>query len=57
MTTKKLYVEIAEIIGQHMTIEYCVPVQSVAEALAELFKKDNPSFNTDRFLVACGILP
>ena len=30
-------------------------VECVAEALAAMFSEDNPRFDRDRFIVACGV--
>lgn len=65
MLTRKHYHSIAEIFKQNL--EEIKPIDSmlaqygwaciacVAEELADYFEKDNPRFDRDRFLEACGV--
>ena len=53
--TKKHYVAIAEIIkSEAMATPYGYRAD-IAGKLADYFKQDNPKFDRERFLTACGI--
>ena len=54
--TKKHFKAIAEIIKFRMDATlYSPPVEVLAKDLAQYFKQDNPRFDRERFLAACGI--
>ncbi len=63
--TKKDYVKFAEMVkynrantgtGMDETFAgYRVACNDFAYAMADIFKEDNPRFDRDRFLKACGI--
>lgn len=53
MMTKKHYIKAAEIV-KHVPGEYRL---IVAEAFVTLFLGDNPRFNKNRFMEACGLSP
>lgn len=65
MMTKKDFEAIASIISQHETdfmdcheqAESAATITRtrIAEDLADLFVEDNPRFDRDRFLAACGL--
>lgn len=61
-TSKKLYKEFAELLKHYKKIEalpigpeYTDLIPSLIEEIADIFAKDNPRFNKDTFLKACGI--
>ena len=47
--TRKTYRAIAEILFKHNTRE------TIANAMASWFQRDNPNFDRTKFLEACGI--
>ena len=56
--TKKHYEAIASIIecntmGQHVTTPGKI-LDNIAEDLADYFATDNPRFDRDKFMIACG---
>jgi hypothetical protein len=61
--TKKHYTAIANVLkaeyddAMYRTEDFSEPalIQEVAENLADYFATDNPKFNRERFLGACGI--
>lgn len=56
--TKKHYEAIAKIFAHHST-EYasCEAYKVITcKLLADYFAQDNPKFNRDRFLTACGVI-
>ena len=52
--TRKHYVAIAEIIAYRLCAKDNHP-HEIAKRLADYFKRDNPKFDRERFLTACGI--
>ena len=56
MLHNKDYEAIAGIVKGEANTAYgfCV-TRTLARRLADLFEKDNPNFNRDRFLKACGL--
>ena len=55
MMTRKDYIEVAKIINKYMEEEYCGGFWPLAsEDFADMFEKDNPRFNREKFLEACG---
>lgn len=56
--TRQHYVAIAEILKraakEYSSSEGPYAVEQIARDLADLFKRDNPSFDRQRFLSACG---
>jgi len=62
MFTRQHYKAIAEIIKTHKhdlivtySTEYKGGKNAVVTNLADYFTKDNPRFNKDKFLIACGL--
>lgn len=61
MLTRKHYEAIAEILSEHKddsqysTVIDERRVESISLSLADYFEKDNPRFDRDRFLEACGV--
>jgi hypothetical protein len=53
--TRKHYVAIALIIKQARSQPTKINLTWAAQQLAYLFEQDNPRFDRDRFLTACGI--
>ena len=51
--SRKDYIAIAAVLKSQMLLAPYVAL--VANDLCEIFKTDNPAFNRDRFLAACGI--
>lgn len=54
MATKKDYIAIAKIIKDN-THNNNIDATQFTNYLSEYFKEDNPYFDWDRFLEACGI--
>jgi hypothetical protein len=55
--TAKNYIAIARIIKEEWTylpFDLRMSYESFANKMCEMFAKDNPNFDKDRFLVACG---
>lgn len=61
MTSRKDYIAVAAAVRQAVDNTAChapqaVPcVQDLAYRLAEVFTQDNPRFDRQRFLTACGL--
>lgn len=56
--TRKHYRKIAEVIRVHTentTPEELAVASSIAVNLTDVLRDDNPNFDTDRFLAACGL--
>lgn len=58
--TRQHYVTIAKIIKDEIDISESEPhtqerIGRLAEKLAKVFKADNPNFNENQFLNACGV--
>ena len=53
--TRKHYVAIAEIIALHNEEHSNEIITALAGHMANYFKRDNPKFDRERFLTACGI--
>lgn len=71
MLTRKDYVAVADVIAYSRNqtgvsagkppaddtlAGYIVALNDVSFALADQFAKDNPAFNRDKFLAACGMV-
>lgn len=57
--TRKDYVAIAEVISSNRSVMNEVAragVDVVATELATVLKRNNPRFDRDRFLTACGVI-
>ena len=54
--TRKEYVRIARAIKECVDIYKSPCPATIADNIANELKKDNPSFDKDRFLKACGVL-
>jgi len=63
MFTRQHYKAIAEIVREtsdvydHPNLIYfeAIPTKTFADKLADYFAADNPRFDRDQFLIACGI--
>lgn len=55
MLTKEDYKAIAEIIKMYNNSECAAGAYNIARTLVRYFSKDNPQFNENKFLKACGI--
>jgi len=58
MQTKKTYEFVAEVLRQEHSIALYYEKASLiltVEAFADAFQRDNPRFNRERFLKACGL--
>lgn len=57
--TRRVFVDTAEILkatkGEMGTSEEVAAVNTVARKMAAYFRSENPRFDSDRFLKACGI--
>jgi len=54
--TKKHYIEIAQILKHERTFgEHQQTVDSIAESLCGMFKRENSLFKKEVFLKACGV--
>jgi hypothetical protein len=56
--TRKHYQQIAEMIRQTYTLNdghEAGTIAHIAEQFATIAKRDNPNFDRDRFLTACGM--
>ncbi len=58
--TRKHFVAVADAISKEVKASECeatlAALDSVAAALCTVFQKDNPAFDRDRFLTACGLV-
>lgn len=56
MFTRKYYEAIAEVVKGEANPAYgsCV-TRTLVDRFADLFEKDDPRFDRDRFLAACGL--
>jgi len=62
MTSKKDYIEIAKVINNHLFDDVRndkrllsnMVIASVVSELCTYFEKDNPNFDRERFISACG---
>ena len=52
---KKHYIQIAEIIRLNNNCEGYLVLDSFLEQLSNYFDQDNPDFNREKFLKACGV--
>ena len=50
MLTKKIFKEVAEILDRHGADH------EIANDFIKMFARENPQFNTERFLKACGLM-
>lgn len=41
-------------VAQANNVDEYATIQHIAESMADIFKADNPRFDRDRFLTACG---
>lgn len=55
MLTRKDYKAIAEIIKANTNNECAAGAYNIGLELADYFAKDNPRFDKDKFLKACGL--
>jgi len=53
--SRKDYENIAAVLDGHRGICDNDTLELVAHGLAEVFRRDNPRFITERFLEACGV--
>ena len=58
--TRKHYVAIAEVIEKartqvHLNKQHMETVEKIVADLIEIFSKDNPEFDANRFKKACGV--
>lgn len=60
--SKKDYIKFAAMIKERMPEakqlirpDSFIMLDEIARAMADIFQDDNPNFNRDRFLKACGI--
>lgn len=55
--TKKDYIRIAVIVNSYYVSysDESETVENIALDLADMFEKENPRFDRDRFLIACGV--
>ena len=60
--TRKDYIKFAEMISDHFVPARKAPnpsgintLNSISQATCDIFTADNPNFDRDRFLQACGV--
>jgi hypothetical protein len=60
--TRQDYVKIADVLASHMEVSdhfhsetYAEIIEFVAKDLAHMLKADNPRFDREKFLTACGV--
>ena len=52
--SKKHYIRVAAMIKRRLCADNASDFRSLAVELGDFFKSDNPNFNYDRFMQACG---
>lgn len=53
--TKKDYIAMAKALDHSKTYGAGIIHKRYCQELAEVFARDNPKFNKDKFLTACGV--
>lgn len=57
--SRKTYIELARVIREHTPradlVRGDILLGSIAYALVEVCEQDNPRFDRERFLIACGL--